>query len=106
MSSPCSVQQMPQPIASLSAGASEISIELEMSITSGRGSERNQWTSLSNSFRWWPCRPSSTETVSSPNCSGCVCTPRCETARSSHGDSHRRSISQGVPRKSREYCSR
>ena len=35
MSSPCSVQQMPQPIASLSAGASEISMELEMSITSG-----------------------------------------------------------------------
>ena len=106
MFSPCSVQQIGQPNASFNAGASEMSIEFEMSMTSGGGCEASQCSSLPNSFRCRPSSPSSTDTVRPPSSSGCVATPRCETARRSHGASHSRSIIHGVPRKSAEYCSR
>ena len=75
-------------------------------MTSGRGSRRSQWSSLSNSFRWCPWRPSSIETVSAPNPSGCVGMPSFDTRRSSQRDSHNRSTSQGVPRKNPSFCSR
>ena len=82
-----------------------ISIEFEMSMTSGRGWSRSQWTSLSNSFRWCPCVPSSIDTVSPPSCPGSVFM-RPETSLSSHGDSQSRSSSHGVQRKSETYSSR
>ena len=76
-----------------------------MSSTSGRGWLRSQCTSLSSSFRWWPCVPSSIDTVIAPSFSGCVWR-RPETARTSQGDSQSRSSSQGVFRNSEAYCSR
>ena len=104
--SPCNVQAIGHPSAALSGPAMAISIEFEMSSTSGRGWLRNQYTSLSSSFRWWPCVPSSIDTVSAPSCSGRVWTRRPETARTSQGDSQSRSSSQGVLRNSETYCSR
>ena len=104
--SPCNVQTIGHPNAALSGPAMAISIEFEISSTSGRGWSRSQCTSLSSSFRWCPCVPSSTDTVRAPSCSGRVSTARPATARSSQGDSHSRSSSQGVLRNNETYCSR